>query len=695
VRIKTALAVVALLAFPALGASTFYLDFEGGNDANDGTSFANRWKTIDAGATAARIAPGDTIRIMGSLSPGSLGNATWTDNTKTVVLATACTELISACDADWTASADVTCSTSTTRKEGTKSASFVFASGFLTGLAAYSDIADTTTLDGYQQISFWIQSNAVVAANTFKISLCSDDSGAVEVDTFTIPFAINPVNAWHRVTVNKGSNLGDPIKSVALYCLLDPGTPTILIDDIFAVKAVGSADELSLSCLVSKTNGIATAVDVCGWYGINYVNGTTIGVGLNVGGDPGVSGVNYRETTATVTTYATKCIMLTPVIDNNNTWGGSIQDSGTDGSQITFSGGWNRTDMTTQTYMTWLGSPNAFGRGINTNQKNYVTMGAFGISGGGIGLYLDSGSVCVFTDLHLNSSAQALNYRLKANATLATRVKINGSQYGYTDSSASNFGDITNVFVDCTFQNLYGNDSAASFTASNNYFFKNCRLKNAAWGCSWVASKRAELPAYTFDSCKFSYMGTTNKSFFMYSPASLSIYNCLLDGTPEVTFLRTGVGAVGAFLFSQDHNQVPNAVKIYCSAGTIENESVVRHTASGYSWKCTIATSANTSKSLPIMYRIYNKSTPASVAATVSAYMRKNHADMHCWLYLPLQPGISAEAYSSAEVSATGAWEQLSVTFTPSATVVVSIYAIFYATSDTRIGYVDDVSKTP
>ncbi len=36
--------------------STFYLDFEGGNDANDGTTFANRWKTINTGATAARVA---------------------------------------------------------------------------------------------------------------------------------------------------------------------------------------------------------------------------------------------------------------------------------------------------------------------------------------------------------------------------------------------------------------------------------------------------------------------------------------------------------------------------------------------------------------------------------------------------------------------------------------------------------------
>ncbi|MBF0185477.1 MAG: hypothetical protein HQM06_13985 [Magnetococcales bacterium] len=58
--------------------STFYLDPTNGNDANDGTSFANRWKTFTNGATAARIAPGDTIRVMKSPDPTLVGNGKWT-----------------------------------------------------------------------------------------------------------------------------------------------------------------------------------------------------------------------------------------------------------------------------------------------------------------------------------------------------------------------------------------------------------------------------------------------------------------------------------------------------------------------------------------------------------------------------------------------------------------------------------------
>ena len=61
--------------------ANYYLDYEGGNDAGSGVSFATRWKTLSSGATAARIAPGDTIRIMGSPAVQSLGiNGTWTSS---------------------------------------------------------------------------------------------------------------------------------------------------------------------------------------------------------------------------------------------------------------------------------------------------------------------------------------------------------------------------------------------------------------------------------------------------------------------------------------------------------------------------------------------------------------------------------------------------------------------------------------
>ena len=57
--------------------ATFYLDFENGNDSNNGSTWALAWKTVANGATAARTAPGDTIRIAKSPAPVSVGDGKW------------------------------------------------------------------------------------------------------------------------------------------------------------------------------------------------------------------------------------------------------------------------------------------------------------------------------------------------------------------------------------------------------------------------------------------------------------------------------------------------------------------------------------------------------------------------------------------------------------------------------------------
>ena len=59
----------------------FYIDMVNGNDANTGASWAQAWKTVNNGSTAARIAPGDEIRVAKSGDKASLGNGTWTSVT--------------------------------------------------------------------------------------------------------------------------------------------------------------------------------------------------------------------------------------------------------------------------------------------------------------------------------------------------------------------------------------------------------------------------------------------------------------------------------------------------------------------------------------------------------------------------------------------------------------------------------------
>lgn len=88
--------------------ATYYVDYELGNDANAGTAFGagTAWKTLTLGATAARIAPGDIIKIAKSPAPSAVTGttATWNNLSKTVTLASANTLNVDMCETAWTAS---------------------------------------------------------------------------------------------------------------------------------------------------------------------------------------------------------------------------------------------------------------------------------------------------------------------------------------------------------------------------------------------------------------------------------------------------------------------------------------------------------------------------------------------------------------------------------------------------------------
>jgi hypothetical protein len=262
--------------------TVYYLDFENGNDANTGLSFAQRWKTLTAGATAARIAPGDEIRIMASPLQSSIGSATWTDNSDTVVLAAPVTQDIDDGSVLWTAAANVSTSISTTNyREGTQAANISVTATFTTGRCAHR-ATGLLDLSAYQQISFWVRLSASLAS-MFELRLCTDTAGATAVHTIPIP-ALAGSN-WYRVTWNNNAPLNAAIQSVALYAVADPSTVAVVLDNIIACKAAASADSLTLDSLIAPTS------DNDGpWYSIQSIRGTTVKLGTHVAAPAGATG---------------------------------------------------------------------------------------------------------------------------------------------------------------------------------------------------------------------------------------------------------------------------------------------------------------------------------------------------------------------------------------------------------------------
>jgi hypothetical protein len=89
-------------------------DASGTATPRGGSSKADAWNTLTSGATLARVQAGDTVRMKAAPDPTLVGGATWTQNSKTVTLASAVTADISDCETAWTASANVTATATAT-----------------------------------------------------------------------------------------------------------------------------------------------------------------------------------------------------------------------------------------------------------------------------------------------------------------------------------------------------------------------------------------------------------------------------------------------------------------------------------------------------------------------------------------------------------------------------------------------------
>lgn len=179
-----------------------YCDPEGGNDANAGTSFALRKKSIGS-ATTALVTAGDEVRIMASRDPVSIGNAQWTDGTASVVLDTAVNATIDDCEDGWLAggAAGVTLTHSATnRKSGNYNLNIATgASAVATGILAVKSFVEAA-LSGFNPLA---KSANVTLSNSNK-------TGAVSVSGLAMVAGAYPfrtAKAYFEVTIDSAASI--------------------------------------------------------------------------------------------------------------------------------------------------------------------------------------------------------------------------------------------------------------------------------------------------------------------------------------------------------------------------------------------------------------------------------------------------------------------------------------------------------
>jgi hypothetical protein len=318
----------------------------GGNNANTGNSFVQRQRdflnvTTAAGDTVLLKASPDPFRVLGlNTTPA---NGSWQNLDDDVPISETHCKIVHECDAAPTAAANVTGATSAaTFKGGTAGWQVTVAAGFATGMACYGATV-TGDYSNCDRISFWLyqSSGTAIPASTLDVRLCSDTAGAVVVDTFTIPFILSVgSNQWNPIelTRNGGGNLGASIQSISIAFSSDPGAVVLFIDNIIATNATG----ITHQCLVGKSSDPENIQ----FYPVRIIAAANIKLDLDVTSNGATAKRGYSGTTETVAIYARK-----PLITYTVQVAGS---NGSAGSRITWSGGWNSTDMSTQTGVTYL-----------------------------------------------------------------------------------------------------------------------------------------------------------------------------------------------------------------------------------------------------------------------------------------------------------------------------------------------------
>lgn len=664
----------------------WYLDPELGNDANTGTSMATAWKTLTAATTAKGVVFGDTVRVKASNTTiTSIGSATWTNKSTTVTIPAGVIKNIDMCETAWiAANANVTSTVSSTLAfEGTNRLQLSIAAGFTTGKIAYKTLAVTEDFSAYEQISFFVRCNTAVAS-AFSIALCSDSIGDVVVDTISFNTIQNSTtNKYLVIVANKGSALGSAINSVAIYADSDPGTCVMEVDNIIACKAASSADALTLDDLVGLNVGTMPE-----WFKIKSINNTTLSLGMQNNWQVGsAQPLTWFGTSGSYTTYRLKGMIN--LVSNNQL--------GTPPVTVNISGGWDRTDMSTQVGLTWFGTNAALnntpGGSISLLATVRLPLTMENIAIKDYGVYFDRANFN-FENYGYYKNCYFSPVSFPGNPPMGSNIQ--GGTYEncvLTFDVSLNSGGLAGIYNNCKFRaatNFSGINaqpivSNLVYTPINKFF--NCDF----YSCVVIGPNAVvdNSTIYLPDNFQgYSFTGYRGVGIF-----NNCTYNTNLTFPPDTE--NSNVGTVRITAFNKDPNLNFYADN-YCALNSITDSN--RRTLTGIGWRLR----GYGTPFKPIQVTIANPYVVATKTVTIKAWVKTANADnaypVKVSLMATPQLGIPVYTYSS-EISPGNTYQQISLSFTPALSGVADIFIRAYRDlrpADTIAGnigtiYIDDI----
>jgi len=681
--------------------TTFYVDYEGSAGSNDGSSFANRAPRSQSISSASYATGDHTIRLKASRGPTSIGNATWTQGSKTITLASALTyDIDTFASATWTVSANVSTQTVTANaKGGMGSGNFAVLAAFTTGTVAYKSFGSAIDLSAYNGLTFWYKSSSAsyVNASLMNIELCSDTAGTTVVKSFTMP-QIGLANNWIPVTLESATPLPSSVGSIRISLLVDNGAVTFNFANMMACKDLNSTNALSLNSLIGKNTAEET------FMGIASINGTTVTLDVNTNMSTNAA-QGYHGASETVTTYRVDPIGIPSAVTVSNAGTQWDMLSGQGSGTITISGGWDRTNMSTQTGDTWVDLRNGNGNGFVID-KHRTTLDRvhFVRCYNGASVSANTTDVTIGT-MHCNNNSNngfmtatpVTNLgvtRLVANYNAFNGVQTGtliGAQITRIIACSNTGASSSGVIMSGPYVTAYS--ILASYNGQHGMSVASPTIKNFEGRNNVAAGVNAtgNITGLT---------GVTSGNAYSFNMAANSTIQVRTANftTSEATLVNGfSTGAAGeSRLLQQNADNTTNFHRITFPGGQIQSHSGAnRHTASGVSWEFSISGSQRNSVFTPIYFTMAKIAVTSGIAKTASVWvMRKGSTAINGRMFMQSDQmiGMSSDYVATAS-AAVDTWEQLSFSFTPTQTGVLEIwFQVWGPSSASNFVYVDDFS---
>ena len=438
----------------------------------------------------------------------------------------------------WVASANVTTALTATFTKGAYYDNISIAAGFTTGKIAYYTLPATLDLSAYQQLSLFIlQGSGTLGGLT--VNLCSDTTGDTAVDTFTIP-STGATGIFCPFTINKGSALGSSIRSISISRAANNGAQGFFFNSIVACKSPTSVDALSNTSLVTKNNGTEGAYSVGGFGGsdgtIVFLDSSPTGTNLTT------TGGAYYGTTETAGLWRYE--PLNPYTLNSAALPSSSTDTNANcvfpanngilNAPITYSGGWDSTNMSTRTGQTWFSNQNGNGYGLsNNNTSNFITVDRVNYTRVNTGWFGNSSLLnniiqnCNYTATSgagINSSSSSS--QLELQNCIVTNTATNGVTISFTSTNINNPVVINN----CTFSGNVTNNLSIN-TGSSGYPYYT--ITNSSFNTSSGTG---------INTTQFGYATITSNSVNYFNTTGLSTTNNIIGTINNLTFVPEPAG---------------------------------------------------------------------------------------------------------------------------------------------------------